>query len=225
MANIKFTNLASSVLQQNIATNSNTLQISTDDVAKFPTIAGQEYFVIVVVSSDGSFEIMRVTGVMNNTFTVTRAQEGTAAKAFVVGDKVEHRLTAESLVTIVEEASVTKPHTSEDANTYGHATSTVYSHVKITDDPAASAASVLGIAISPYAVKTRFDQLLGASNQTVITASSTFVVPETGTYEVVAVGGGGDGGTGGNASEGTIASDMWYGEFVIGSGGGACGVS
>ena len=197
MANIKFTNLASSALQQGITSTSNTLQVSADDVAKFPTIVGQEYFIIVVVSSDGSFEIMRVTGVMDNTFTVTRAQEGTVAKTFVAGDKVEHRLTAESLVTIVEEASITKPHTSEDADTYGHATSTVYSHVKITDDPTSSAASVLGIAISPYAVKTRFDQLLGASNRTVITTSSAFVVPETGTYEVTAIAGGGKGGNGG----------------------------
>lgn len=221
MANIKFTNLASSVLQQNIATNSSTLQISTDDVAKFPAITGQEYFVIVVVSGDGSFEIMRVTGVMNNTFTVTRAQEGTAAKAFVAGDKVEHRLTAESLVTIVEEASITKPHTSEDADTYGHATSTVYSHAKITDDPTASAASVLGIAISPYAVKTRFNQLLGASNQTVITASSTFVVPETGTYEVIAIAGGGKGGNGGwGGGGGNCPYPM---EWSLMSGGGAGG--
>ncbi len=225
MSNIKFTNLASSVLQQNIATNSNTLQISTDDVAKFPTITGQEYFVIVVVSGDGSFEIMHVTGILNDTFTVTRAQEGTAAKAFIAGDKVEHRLTAESLVTIVEEASITKPHTSEDADTYGHATSTVYSHAKITDDPASSAASVLGIAISPYAVKTRFDQLLGASNQTVITTSSVFVVPETGTYEVIAIAGGGKGGNGGwgGGGSGCPTTNSWALMSGGGAGGGGAG--
>lgn len=223
MANIKFTNLASSALQQGITNTSGTLQIGVDDVAKFPTIAGQEYFIIMVVGGDGSFEIMRVTGVVDNTFTVTRAQEGTVAKAFVAGDKVEHRLTAESLVTIVEEASVTKPHTSEDADTYGHATSTVYSHVKITDDPTSSAASILGIAISPYAVKTRFDQLLGASNQTVITTSSAFVVPETGTYEVVAVGGGGNGGTGGRGSEGASNGGYTGVDWYLWSGGGAGG--
>ena len=225
MANIKFTNLASSALQQGITNTSGTLQIGVDDVAKFPTIAGQEYFIIVVVGGDGSFEIMRVTGVVGNTFTVTRAQEGTVAKVFVAGDKVEHRLTAESLVTIVEEASVTKPHTSEDANTYGHATSTVYSHVKITDDPASSAASVLGIAISPYAVKTRFDQLLGASNQTVITTSSTFVAPETGTYEVIAIAGGGKGGNGGWGGGGSDCptTNSWALMSGGGAGGGGAG--
>ena len=225
MANIKFTNLASSALQQGITNTSGTLQIGVDDVAKFPTIAGQEYFIIVVVGGDGSFEIMRVTGVVDNTFTVTRAQEGTVAKAFVAGDKVEHRLTAESLVTIVEEASVTKPHTSEDADTYGHATSTVYSHVKITDDPTSSAASVLGIAISPYAVKTRFDQLLGASNQTVITTSSAFVVPETGTYEVTAIAGGGKGGNGGwgGGGSGCPTTNSWALMSGGGAGGGGAG--
>lgn len=215
MANIKFTNLASSTLAAPITNLATVLKV--EDASKFPTISGQEYFIIVVVDATGDFEIMRVVGATGTSFTVIRAQEGTPARAFASGCKVEHRLTAASLVTIVEEASITKPHTSADADAYGHATATLYSHVKITDDPASSAAAVLGIAISPYAVKTRFDQLLGASNQTVITTSSAFVVPETGTYEVVAVGGGGAGGTGGNASEG------YSGGYVIGSGGGAGG--
>ena len=230
MANIKFTNLASSTLAAPI-TNLATV-LTVEDASKFPTISGQEYFIIVVIDATGDFEIMRVVGSTGTSFTVIRAQEGTPARAFASGCKVEHRLTAASLVTIVEEASITKPHTSDNADAYGHATSTLYSHVKITDDPVSSASAVLGIAISPYAVKTRFDQLLGASNQTVITTSSAFVVPETGTYEVVAVGGGGDGGTGGNASEGTIVSYEYgpgsdypsrVGETVIGSGGGAGG--
>ena len=224
MANIKFTNLAGSTLQVAINNLATSVTIDPADVAKFPSISGSEYFIIVLITSAGDFEIMRVTAVNSNVFTVLRAQEGTPARAFDIGDKVEHRLTAESLVTIVEEASITKPHTTTDADAYGHATSTLFSHVKITDETDSSASSILGIGISPYAVKTRFDQLLGASNQTVITTSSTFVAPETGTYEVVAVGGGGDGGTGGNASEGTIVYGDGGGEdHVIGSGGGAGG--
>lgn len=217
MANIKFTNLAGSTLQVAINNLATTVTIDPADVAKFPSISGSEYFIIVLITSAGDFEIMRVTDVNSNVFTVIRAQEGTPARAFSVGDKVEHRLTAESLVTIVEEASITKPHTSTDADTYGHATSTLFSHVKITDETNSSASSILGIGISPYAVKTRFDQLLGASNQNVITASGSFVVPENGTYEVIAIGGGGAGGTGGNASEG------YSDGYVIGSGGGAGG--
>ena len=217
MANIKFTNLASSTLQTAINTTATTVAVAAEDVAKFPVITGSEYFIIVLINSDGDFEIMRVVGVNSNSFTVVRAQEGTPALAFSVGDKVEHRLTAESLVTIVEEASITKPHTSTDADTYGHATSTLFSHVKITDETNSSASSVLGIGVSPYAIKTRFDQLLGAGSQTVITASGSFTVPETGTYEIIVIGGGGAGGTGGNASEG------YSDGYVIGSGGGGGG--
>jgi hypothetical protein len=223
VANIKFTNLASSTLQVAINNLATAVTIDPADVAKFPSISGNEYFIIVLITSAGDFEIMRVTDVNSNVFTVIRAQEGTPARAFDIGDKVEHRLTAESLVTIVEEASITKPHTSTDADTYGHATSTLFSHVKITDETNSSASSILGIGISPYAVKTRFDQLLGASNQNVITASGSFVVPESGTYEVVAIGGGGAGGTGGNASEGTVVYEGGGGDYVIGSGGGAGG--
>ena len=206
MANIKFTNLAGSILQVAINNLATTVTIDPADVTKFPSISGSEYFIIVLITSAGDFEIMRVTDVTSNVFTVVRAQEGTPARAFDIGDKVEHRLTAESLVTIVEEASITKPHTSTDADTYGHATSTLFSHVKITDETNSSAAATLGIGISPYAVKTRFDQLLGASNQNVITASGSFTVPETGTYEVIAVGGGGKGGTG---SAGFFTNSCW----------------
>ena len=225
MANIKFKNLASSTLQSDVTALATTVTVHADDVAKFPVITGNEYFIVVAVNSAGDFEIMRVTAVVGSTFTVIRAQEGTAAKAFVTGDKIEHRLTAESLVTIVEEASITKPHTSTDADVYGHATSTLYSHVKITDDPASSASAILGIGISPYAVKTRFDQLLGASSQTIITASSAYVVPETGTYEITAIAGGGKGGNGGwgGGGSGCPTTNSWALMSGGGAGGGGAG--
>lgn len=227
MANIKFTNLASSTLQTAINTTATIVTVAAEDVAKFPVITGSEYFVIVLVNSDGDFEIMRVVGMNSNSFTVVRAQEGTPARAFSIGDKVEHRLTAESLVTVVEEASITKPHTSTDADTYGHATSTLFSHVKITDETNSSATSVLGIGVSPYAIKTRFDQLLGASAQVVMTTSSSFIVPETGVYEVTCVGGGGAGGTGGTGYVqeyyGECGSMTPLGCWSLSSGGGAGG--
>lgn len=223
MANIKFTNLAGSTLKVAINNLATTVTIDPADVAKFPSISGSEYFIIVLITSAGDFEIMRVTDITANVFTVVRAQEGTPARAFDIGDKVEHRLTAESLVTIVEEASITKPHTSTDADTYGHATSTLFSHVKITDETNSSASSVLGIGISPYAVKTRFDQLLGASNQTVITASSTFVVPENGTYEVIAIAGGGKGGNGGWGGGGGNCPYPMEGSLMSGGGAGGGG--
>lgn len=221
MANIKFKNLASSTLQSDITALATTVTVHADDVAKFPVITDNEYFIIVAVNSAGDFEIMRVTAVVGSAFTVIRAQEGTAAKAFVTGDKIEHRLTAESLITIVEEASVTKPHTSTDGSTYGQASSTVFSHVKLTDDPVSSATSALGIAVTPIAVKSRFDQLLGASTQTVITSSGAYVVPESGTYSVTVIGGGGAGGTGGWGGGGSNCPYPM--EWSLMSGGGAGG--
>lgn len=229
MAKIQFKNLAASTLIEDVATTSAQLKIVVADKDKFPTISAEQYFIVAVINSAGEFEIMRVIGANNGVFTVMRSQEGTAAKAFQVGDRVEHRLTAESLVSIVEEASVTKFHTAEDADTYGHATSTLYSHVKITDDPTSSASAILGIGISPYAVKTRFDQLAGATTQQAITASGNYTVPETGTYEVICVGGGGNGGTGGYAGSGAVTDinmpggGGWYLYSGGGAGGGGAG--
>lgn len=224
MANIKFTNMASSTVQAAVTTTSTTVTVLADDISKFPSISDDEYFMIVLVNGAGDFEIMKVRGITDNTFSVIRAQEGTSVKTFAIGDKVEHRLTAESLVNIVEEASTTKPHTATDADTYGHATSTLFSHIKITDDTTSSAASVLGIGISPYAVKTRFEQIVGMSAQQVITASGNFTVPETGTYEVTCIGGGGNGGNGGGADDGARHyDDVNRTYYYIASGGGGGG--
>jgi hypothetical protein len=52
-----------------------------------------DWFPLTVVTSTGAFEVMRCTARANDTFTVSRAQEGTAAIAFNAGDRVELRFT------------------------------------------------------------------------------------------------------------------------------------
>lgn len=52
------------------------------------------------ITVPGDAEIVRVTGISTDTFTITRAQEGTVARTVVVGDKVVAAITAKVITDI-----------------------------------------------------------------------------------------------------------------------------
>ena len=92
---VKFSNNGKTVLSSGISASDTTIPVT--DASVFPTITGSEYF-YVTLADDTNVEILKVTGVSSNNLTVTRAQEGTTARAFASGDKAENRLTAGSLL-------------------------------------------------------------------------------------------------------------------------------
>lgn len=94
---LKLTNNAASVLAAPITSSATTLAIAPGDGSKFPSLGAGDWFPLVVIKVDGTLEIMRCTARTNDTLTVTRAQEGTAAVAFAAGDRVELRLTSAAL--------------------------------------------------------------------------------------------------------------------------------
>lgn len=91
----KLTNNATSKLAAALTSSSTSLSITPGDGTKFPTLAAGDWHPLTVVrASDAAFEIMRVNVPRNtDTFTVLRAQEGTAALTFAAGDRVEVRFT------------------------------------------------------------------------------------------------------------------------------------
>ena len=73
------------------------------DGAKFPVPAGGEYYLATLVgyNSNGiesEWEIVRVTSRSSNTLTVVRGQEGTVARPWPNGTRVEMRITAGTVV-------------------------------------------------------------------------------------------------------------------------------
>ena len=98
---IKFANNASTTLASGISDSDTTMTVAAGTGSEFPTITGSEYFLCTLVSSGGDIEIVKVTGVSTDTFTITRAQESTAATAFAAGSIVENRMTAGSFDTIL----------------------------------------------------------------------------------------------------------------------------
>ena len=221
---IKFTNNASTQLFKSIASDSTELEVNDNYAAVFPKLKNAgDYFMLTLQDMHGNREIVKCTSRTDSVLTVARAQEGTTAKSFPVGALLELRLTADSIAKVSEDASVVKYHASTTAADVGKADAIKYGHIKLSDNFESGDQAITGTACSPYGFQQAVTRLLHASSTELISESTTWVVPEDATYTIVVVGGGGNGGTGGNASEGTIASDMWYGEFVIGSGGGAGG--
>lgn len=86
-------NNATSKLASSLTAAATTLSVTTGEGAKFPSPTGGDWFPLTLIKSSGALEILRCTARSGDVFTVTRAQEGTAAQAFSAGDRVEVRLT------------------------------------------------------------------------------------------------------------------------------------
>jgi hypothetical protein len=92
-----FKNNAKSTLAAGITSGATSLTVQTGDGAKYPSPTGSQYFLCTLTNTAESvYEIVKVTARAGDVFTITRAQEGTAAAAWNSADKVELRWTAES---------------------------------------------------------------------------------------------------------------------------------
>lgn len=222
---IQYTNNASTQLAEPCSETSTVLVVNNNATSIFPKLQNSsDYFTLTLADTNGNVEIVKCIDKTDTTFTVVRAQEGTVAKAFPSGSLVENRLTAFGLNSVSEDASKVKYHVSENAEEYGHATALTYSHAKITDNFESGYEAVDGVLLSPIGFTLAVNRLLSVPEVTTFTTSGTWVVPETGTYTVTAVGGGGKGGTGGNG----YASCVVYSESNcsctnLGGGGGGGG--
>jgi hypothetical protein len=101
MATQLFANNAVSLLASSITNVATSLTVTTGHGARFPTITGSNYFLATLCQLSGvdevNFEVVKVTARSTDTFTVVRAQEGTTGLAYNAGDKVELRLTKETM--------------------------------------------------------------------------------------------------------------------------------
>lgn len=95
---IKFANNAETTLSSAVSTSATSIPVV--DASVFPSITGSDYFLVTLVDSGDNTEIVKVTAVSSNTLTVSRAREGTTARSYQIGDKVENRLTAGGLADL-----------------------------------------------------------------------------------------------------------------------------
>lgn len=99
---VLLSNNATSTLAGSITSGVTQLTINGADAAKFPAPgAGQWFPVTLIDTNTGNMEVVRCTTRAGSVLTIVRAQEGTTAKAFPAGARVDCRLTAAVIAEIV----------------------------------------------------------------------------------------------------------------------------
>lgn len=85
-------NNATSYLAGSLTTVATSLTVAIGTGSLFPTLSGSDVFYVTLTNVSNQNEIVKVTAKASDTFTIVRAQDGTTAKSFAIGDKVELRL-------------------------------------------------------------------------------------------------------------------------------------
>ncbi|MFK4259032.1 phage tail protein [Agrobacterium tumefaciens] len=91
---VKLANNAVSLLAASITDSATALSIQVADAGKFPVLDEGDWHPATLVDAANNMEIVRVTARVGNVLTIARAQEGTTAKAFAAGARVDLRVTA-----------------------------------------------------------------------------------------------------------------------------------
>jgi hypothetical protein len=103
-----FTNNAISALAGGITAVAGSLTVTAGHGTKFPAPTGGDYFLLTLFQRSGgteiNHEIVRCTARTTDTLTITRAQEGTSARAFNNADPVELRFT-KAAIDLLQDAS------------------------------------------------------------------------------------------------------------------------
>lgn len=97
MATIELKNNAVGYLSTAISASDVGIALQAGNGAAFPVLTGDEFFYATIVSTSGTYEIVKVTARSSDSMTVVRAQEGTTAASFAVGARIEMRVTAQSI--------------------------------------------------------------------------------------------------------------------------------
>lgn len=92
-----FANNAATTLASSINAVQTSISVTSGAGALFPNPTGTEFFYATLVDASNNIEIIKVTARAGDAFTCVRGQEGTTARAYTAGDKVELRVTADGL--------------------------------------------------------------------------------------------------------------------------------
>lgn len=111
----KFTNNASATLATSINSSATSIVVTAGQGALFPILSAGDVFFATLVDSSNNLEIIKVTARASDTFTAVRGQDGTNARSYTAGDRVELRPVAAALDSFAQLAS---NQTMSGANTF-----------------------------------------------------------------------------------------------------------
>ena len=89
------------------ATSGTSLHVTTGDGSKFPSVPfNAVLYPANSLPTASNAEIVRVTAISTDTFTITRAQEGTSAKSVTTQYAIEAAITAKTLTDVENNVSI-----------------------------------------------------------------------------------------------------------------------
>lgn len=100
---VKLANNAVSTIAASITAAATALSVQGADAGKFPSLAEGDWHPATIIDPAGNMEIVRVTARAGAVMTIVRAQEGTTARAFASGSRIDIRLTAGAFAEIAQQ--------------------------------------------------------------------------------------------------------------------------
>ena len=196
---IKLSNNAFGTLAASITSSATSITLTTGHGARFPSLGAGDYFYATLIDTSNNLEIVKCTARSTDVLTVTRAQEGTTARAYSAGDRIEIRLTAQTFSDVVDVTALAKKDGSNATGTWpvsvsGNAATATNAEKLGGESYTAYVRSVNGK--TPGA---NGDVAVPSRGAAIYTSSGTFTVP-TGVTSVKVRGCGG--GSGGGSSPG-----------------------
>ncbi len=91
---VKLANNAVSTIAASITAAATSLSVQGADAGKFPPLDEGDWHPATIIDPAGNMEIVRVTARVGAVMTIARAQEGTTARAFAAGSRIDVRMTA-----------------------------------------------------------------------------------------------------------------------------------
>lgn len=101
---VLFANFATTTLQSAITAAATSITVASADASRFPAPGANQWFPLALVDAAGNVELVRATARSGAVITVTRGQEGTTARAFPAGARVDLRVTAAMLLALLQTA-------------------------------------------------------------------------------------------------------------------------
>ena len=93
-------NNAFSTLASGIDGSVTSITVAAGTGSLFPAAGGADYFYATLINTSNQLEVVKVTSRSTDTLTVVRAQDGTTARAYSSGARIELRVTAALLADI-----------------------------------------------------------------------------------------------------------------------------
>jgi len=101
---IQFKNNAVGTLTSGIGAGDTTIVLTAGHGARFPSLAGSQYFRARLRKASGVYENIKATARTVDTLTVVRAEEGTSATTFSAGDEIRLTWTLASVTEATKQA-------------------------------------------------------------------------------------------------------------------------